>query len=115
MGQLYGNKNHFYGVETLHDSNDNQTYIIGYTYTGAIYLYRNFETDDEEEEFKLVESIGGHQGKVMGLQWSSEGSFLVSGSLDQTTRVFGVVGETISIFKFFNLILKVIKFKIGSN
>lgn len=88
LGQLYGNKNHFYGVQTQSDPNGGFCYLLGYTYTGALYLYSNFEGDDEASEFISETTTGGHNKPVTSLEWSSTG-FLVSGSLDQTTRVYG--------------------------
>lgn len=39
LGQLFGNKNHFYGVKTSHNGLNNTISILAYTYTGAIYFY----------------------------------------------------------------------------
>lgn len=88
LGQLYGNKNHFYGIQTHSNSNGDFCYLLGYTYTGALYLYSNFEGDDQTSEFAPETTTGGHNKSVTSLEWSSSG-FLVSGSLDQTTRVYG--------------------------
>ena len=48
---------------------------------------------DEEEDFSLLETVGGHSQAVTSLEFSSSGSFLVSGSKDQTTRVFAKVKD----------------------
>ena len=88
LGQLYGNKNHFYGVQVNFCQNNKFCYLLGYTYTGALYLYSNYKGDQESSEFGLETTTGGHNKSVTSLEWSSTG-FLVSGSLDQTTRVFG--------------------------
>ena len=66
-------------------------FLLGFTYTGALYLYKNY-LKDEESEFSLEATTGGHNKEVTSLEWSSSG-FLVSGSLDQTSRVYGVKSE----------------------
>jgi elongator complex protein 2 len=88
LGQLYGNKNHFYGIQTHYCEEQKFCFLLGYTYTGALYLYSNYEDEEQCSEFKLETTTGGHNKSVTSLEWSSTG-FLVSGSLDQTTRVFG--------------------------
>jgi len=57
--------------------------IIGHTYVGAMYLWKGKGT-----EWKSMATLSGHFKSVKDICWSREGEFLVSTSLDQTTRVF---------------------------
>ena len=80
LGQLGGNKNAFFGAIF----NEDYTEILAYTFGGAFYLWKV----EGEEQFNLKPTISGHFGQVTGLDWSSEGDYLVTCSADQTTRVF---------------------------
>ena len=84
---MYGNKNHFYGVQ-VNSVPSKFCYLLGYTYTGAMYLYKGFLDKERVPEFTLETTTGGHNQLVSSLEWASSG-FLVSGSRDQTTRIFG--------------------------
>jgi elongator complex protein 2 len=58
------------------------TQVVGYGYHGAFQLWTNVQG-------KWVQSFGisGHQSKVQDLAWDPTGRFLLTTSLDQTTRL----------------------------
>ncbi|CAL1702353.1 unnamed protein product [Somion occarium] len=58
-------------------------------------------SDDERganvpEEWYEVGAITGHAGPVKGLSWSPQGQYVISASLDQTTRIHGPIPADIS-------------------
>ena len=79
LGQLYGNKNAFFGL----DATPALDHIVAYTYTGACYSWVL-----EDGDYKSVGEFTGHFAKVTDVVWSSKGDFLASCSTDQTTRVY---------------------------
>lgn len=79
LGQLYGNKNAFFGL----DASSSLDLIAAYTYTGACYTWVK-----EDGDYKSAGEFTGHFAKVTDIVWSTKGDFLVSCSTDQTTRVY---------------------------
>ncbi|KZW03964.1 WD40 repeat-like protein [Exidia glandulosa HHB12029] len=61
---------------------------LAWGWTGGWRRWREVENGKKWEE---VEAITGHQGTVRGLCWSPDGSYLVSTSYDQSTRIHGPV------------------------
>lgn len=80
LGQLYGNKNAFFGIAV----NDSDKSIVAVNFTGACCVW---EYKPDTKTFLSKASFNGHFDEVKGIEWSRDGSFLVSTSKDQTTRV----------------------------
>ncbi|KAF9507357.1 hypothetical protein BS47DRAFT_1373915 [Hydnum rufescens UP504] len=61
--------------------------VLGWGWNGS---WRRWgATSDAELEWIEMGAVGGHQGPVRGVTWDSTGRFLLSTSLDQTTRIHG--------------------------
>lgn len=84
FGQMYGNKNVFFGVCCDQEMNE----ILAWTFTGSPYYWVFCEG-----QWKSTALFSGHFKEVMDLKWDKGFNFLVSCSVDQTTRVFGEVKE----------------------
>lgn len=81
LGQVAGSKYAFFQASF----NPTSDKILSYTYTGSFYLW-SWKKDKDIWESQPV--VSGHFKHVYDLDWSSQGDFLVSCGLDQTTRVF---------------------------
>lgn len=81
FGQLYGNKNAFFGLSVNSDS----TSLMTYTYTGACY---SWTYNSKEDNWDGEGEFSGHFNNVTDLVWNTTGDFLVSCSSDQTTRIY---------------------------
>ncbi|OQR76540.1 putative elongator complex protein 2-like [Tropilaelaps mercedesae] len=62
--------------------------ILGYGFHGSLHLWTK-AGDPERNEWTPCVTPGGHFGPVTGLSWSPRGSYLLSCSTDQTTRLHG--------------------------
>lgn len=80
MGQLLGNKNAYFEVIT----DPSNRFLVAINYIGSALIW---EYDKVSDKFSLRESFTGHSNEVKGLDWNHTGSFLVTVSKDQTTRV----------------------------
>ncbi|CCM03407.1 uncharacterized protein FIBRA_05538 [Fibroporia radiculosa] len=50
--------------------------------------------DPRTESWSEVGAITGHSGPVRGLSWSTDGAYLLSAGLDQTTRIHGAIPKS---------------------
>ncbi|TRY73158.1 hypothetical protein TCAL_02201 [Tigriopus californicus] len=78
FGEVGGNTLGFMGCQY----DDNAEQILGYSFTGSFHYWANVNA-----EWKPFKTIGGHFGPVEDLDWERNGRYLVSTSLDQTTRL----------------------------
>lgn len=79
LGQMSGNKHNYYGALFV----DSHTDILAYTYNGALQHWIK-----SEEGWVSTATVTGHFNEVTDLDWDPTYSYLVSTSLDQTTRIF---------------------------
>ena len=80
MGQFLGNKNAYFNITT--DSHNN--YLVAVNYIGSVMIWAY---DQYTNKFSLRPSFNGHSNQVNDIDWNHTGNFLVSVSMDQTTRV----------------------------
>ncbi|CAK71431.1 unnamed protein product (macronuclear) [Paramecium tetraurelia] len=76
LGQTSGNKNQIFGLKTSYD----KQYIICYTLTGAIYIWKQQQDNWVEQPV-----ITGHYAEVTDLDFND---YLLTCSIDQTSRIF---------------------------
>jgi elongator complex protein 2 len=74
VGDVGGNTLGFYNVKFVPDG------IIGHSYNGSLHIW------DLEGSSKI--GISGHFGAVKDIAWDAKGQYLVSASLDETTRLW---------------------------
>ncbi len=80
MGQFLGNKNAYFNVEC--DSKFQYLVAVNYIGSAMIWSYQS-----ETRKYSLRPSFNGHSNEVRDIDWDHTGSFLVSVSKDQTTRI----------------------------
>ncbi|KAG9016250.1 hypothetical protein FRB90_003604 [Tulasnella sp. 427] len=69
--------------------------VLGWGWNGCWRRWRCAEDDSGKETWTEVPAITGHQEPVKGLAWDSNGDYIITSSLDQTTRIFGPWRRTI--------------------
>ncbi|KAJ3064680.1 Elongator subunit elp2, partial [Rhizoclosmatium hyalinum] len=82
LGEVGGSSFGFYGARFLSPTNSQ---ILAHGYHGAIQFW---EKSAETELWTPLVGLSGHFGVVKDLAWSPKGDFLLSTSLDQTTRLW---------------------------
>ncbi|CAG9585868.1 unnamed protein product [Danaus chrysippus] len=78
VGDVGGNGLGFYGSRFGRDA------ILGHGYNGSLHIWR---LDKEINQWRPAVVVGGHFAGVEDIRWESQGRFLVSVALDQTTRL----------------------------
>uniref|UniRef100_A0A915D517 Elongator complex protein 2 n=1 Tax=Ditylenchus dipsaci TaxID=166011 RepID=A0A915D517_9BILA len=63
--------------------------VLYHSFFGALLMWQV-----EEEASQVEFTIGGHFGSVTDLDWEKSGSYLVTCSLDKTTRIFSQLKES---------------------
>ena len=81
LGQLGGNKNSFFGAKFSPDTR----HILSCTFTGGFYLWEQKATF---RDWEPVPIITGHSRHISDLSWGNKAEFIVSTSLDQTSRIY---------------------------
>jgi elongator complex protein 2 len=81
LGQLGGNKNSFFGAKFNSDTKK----ILSCTFTGCFYLWEQKETF---RDWEPICAVTGHSRHVSDLSWGNNSDFIVSTSLDQTSRIY---------------------------
>lgn len=80
VGEVGGNTLGFYGGKFGPHGRS----ILAHSYHGAFHIWHyNLETKSWVPDV----TVGGHFGEVVDLCWEPDGEFLVSVSMDQTTRI----------------------------
>ncbi|KAJ3015767.1 UNVERIFIED_CONTAM: Elongator subunit elp2, partial [Siphonaria sp. JEL0065] len=86
LGEVGGSSFGFYGARF----GPNSSWILAHGYHGAIQFWERSENSlDGSEMWNAKMGLSGHFGIVKDLAWNSKGDFLVSSSLDQTSRLWG--------------------------
>lgn len=68
---------------------------LAWGWSGGWRRWRCTSTDTNEAEvWKEIGAVTGHNGPVRGITWSPQGEYLISASLDQTTRIHGPIPES---------------------
>ncbi|XP_076053980.1 elongator complex protein 2 [Oratosquilla oratoria] len=80
LGDVGGNSLGFYGCCFSPDRRS----VIGYGYQGGIYCWHK-----ERDSWCPGVVVGGHFGEVVDIAWDLQGRYLLSASVDQTTRLHG--------------------------
>ncbi|CAI2166210.1 4499_t:CDS:10 [Funneliformis geosporum] len=71
--------------------------IIGHGHTGAFHLWKNVDKDENDEQnWQPQISISGHFNSVKDISWDKDFNYLVSVSVDQTSRLFAPWSRKIS-------------------
>ncbi len=78
FGEIGGNTLGIFGAAWTNDDD-----VLSYSFSGAFHLWQKAKDSD-----RWVPGIvpGGHQGSVCDLSWAKDGKYLLSVSVDQTTR-----------------------------
>lgn len=79
FGEVGGNTLGFYGAMFGPDGKS----VLAYSYHGAFHIWR----EDQANTWIPSVTINGHFNEVVDIAWDPEGSFLLSVSTDQTTRI----------------------------
>ena len=80
MGQFLGNKNAYFNIVT----DPSNRYLVAVNYIGSASIW---EYNENNAKFNLRPSFNGHFNEVRDIDWNHSGDFLVSVSMDQTTRI----------------------------
>ena len=81
VGDVGGNSLGFYGAK-FHPSGKS---IIGHGFQGSLHLWHQSESNEKLWEPRVIN--GGHFKEVKDIAWEPKGEFLISVSLDQTSRI----------------------------
>ncbi|KAI8052937.1 WD40-repeat-containing domain protein [Syncephalis plumigaleata] len=86
VGDIGGTSLGYYGALFNVDGSS----ILAHDYHGAFHLWSRVTTEqDRIEQWNPQVCVGGHFKSVQGLVWHPKGQYILSTSLDQTTRLFG--------------------------
>ncbi|RKP26433.1 WD40-repeat-containing domain protein [Syncephalis pseudoplumigaleata] len=85
VGDIDGTSLGFYGALFNGDGSS----ILAHDYHGAFHLWSPALFADDIEQWAPQVCVGGHFKSVQGMAWHPKGQYLLSTSLDQTTRLFG--------------------------
>ncbi|KAG0186400.1 Elongator subunit elp2 [Apophysomyces sp. BC1034] len=66
----------------------NGKHVLAHGANGSFHLWKNISTDGEGSRWTPEVSISGHFKSVESVAWDPQSRYLVSASLDQTTRLF---------------------------
>ncbi|XP_034840315.1 elongator complex protein 2 [Maniola hyperantus] len=78
VGEVGGNGLGFYGSRFGPDA------FLGHGYNGSLHIWKY---DKESKQWQPSVVVGGHFSEVGDIRWENQGRYLVSVSLDQTTRL----------------------------
>lgn len=83
VGEVGGNILGFYGGKFHHNGNS----IVGVGFQGSLHVWHQSEENEKIWSPGVIQS--GHFREVKDIAWEPEGAFLLSTSMDQTTRIHG--------------------------
>lgn len=87
FGEVGGNTLGFYGAVF----NANGTQVAAHSYNGALHLWEETMCDEKRSQWKTGVILSGHCNNVLDISWEPKhGRYLVSTSVDQTTRLFAI-------------------------
>ncbi|KAJ3076285.1 Elongator subunit elp2 [Podochytrium sp. JEL0797] len=86
LGEVGGTSFGFYGARFVSSSSS----ILAHGYHGAIQYWERKSDVEGREVWEAVVGLSGHYGVVKDIAWNANGDFLVSSSLDQTSRLWGL-------------------------
>ncbi|CAJ0893575.1 5486_t:CDS:10, partial [Entrophospora sp. SA101] len=66
----------------------NGNYILAHGHTGAFHLWKNLSNHQNDQDWQPQISISGHFNSVQDISWNPTSQYLISVSLDQTSRLF---------------------------
>ena len=87
LGEVGGGNLGFLGIHSGFDS-ERTLGVLAYSYTGSFHLWW---FNQEEENWLSAPAPSGHYDQVRDIIWSPSGSYLLSTSYDQTTRLYAKV------------------------
>ncbi|KAJ3230824.1 Elongator subunit elp2 [Chytriomyces hyalinus] len=86
LGEVGGqNSFGFYGARF----GPNSDWILAHGYHGAVQFWGRSMTEGSGETWKPIPGLSGHYASVEDIAWNETGDFLISSSLDQTSRLWG--------------------------
>lgn len=94
FGLMGGSSAHalgFFGASFARERCDE---VLGHNFAGALHCWRTVDVDEDRSvEFLARSAPGGHFGAVMDLAWEPRGRYLLTCSVDKTSRIFTEVEE----------------------
>ncbi|XP_030381298.1 probable elongator complex protein 2 [Scaptodrosophila lebanonensis] len=81
VGEVGGNSMGFFGCKFSSDGHS----IMAHSYQGGFHIWNQNREQPQLWTSNVI--VGGHYGEVRDLDWEHEGSYLMSVSADQTTRL----------------------------
>ncbi|KAJ3137898.1 Elongator subunit elp2 [Physocladia obscura] len=85
LGEVGGNSFGFYGARF----GFNSKWILAHGYHGALQIWESLGVQDGQEVWDARVGLSGHYMAVEDIAWNETGDFLISTSLDQTSRLWG--------------------------
>ncbi|EDW08843.1 probable elongator complex protein 2 [Drosophila mojavensis] len=81
VGEVGGNSMGFYGGKFAHDGRS----IMAHSYQGGFHIWNQSQEQSHLWTSNVI--VGGHYSQVRDLAWEHEGTYLMTVSADQTTRL----------------------------
>ncbi|KAH8405971.1 hypothetical protein KR215_001002 [Drosophila sulfurigaster] len=81
VGEVGGNSMGFFGGKFSYDGRS----IMGHSYQGGFHIWNQSEEHAQRWTSNVI--VSGHYGQVRDLAWEHDGSYLMTVSADQTTRL----------------------------
>ncbi|KAH8370895.1 hypothetical protein KR093_005504 [Drosophila rubida] len=81
VGEVGGNSMGFFGGKFAHDGRS----IMGHSYQGGFHIWN--QNQEQAQLWTANVIVSGHYGQVRDLAWEHDGSYLMTVSADQTTRL----------------------------
>jgi elongator complex protein 2 len=85
VGEVGGNQLGFFGCQF----GPNSTFILSHGYNGAFHLWKRV-SEDSIDDWEPVITVSGHFDEARDVAWDPSGTYIVSVSKDQTSRLFAI-------------------------